>query len=134
MAKTSRSKRRNVYGASRTTSMLAKGLAATTREHYDGLFLTRIVPHAPTNEVLVTREQPSRSLILDQAQRLRNEPEALRPLSFGVWALTIPFEDLENLEAANPELKSTDKETRRRAWRKFIASPESLPYRVKERP
>jgi len=74
--------------------------------------------------------QPSRQLILDRNATLRQIPGAVRDLSFGRLALTIPLEDLETIRDKYPDLRSKDPEIKRRAWHAFIASSESLPYRV----
>ncbi len=41
--------------------------------------------------------------------------------------------DYYSLIRANPDLVSKDAKTRTNAMMKFIASPESLPYRVREK-
>ena len=125
-------KRHNVFGASARTSLLPMGLGAKIRDTFDGVFRTRIVPHHPTGEVLVERTQPDRGLILEQNQQLRNEPEALRKSALGTWICQIPFEDMEALVKANPELRADDRETRKRAWNKFLRSPTAASYRVRD--
>jgi hypothetical protein len=75
-----------------------------------------------------------RSLILDTVQQYRNEGVIDRnKLEWGRWALSIPHEDFAILCRINPDLNSRDAATRTAAMKKFIASPESLPYRVMER-
>ena len=48
------------------------------------------------------------------------------------WELSVPFADHARLVAANPDLKSRDAATRTAAWKAFLASPESAPYRVRQ--
>lgn len=64
---------------------------------------------------------------------LRKNPDALRNLSFGALALKIPEIDLYVLWKKYPELNSTDRMTRRNAWRRFINSSEADPFRVRTR-
>jgi hypothetical protein len=75
-----------------------------------------------------------RGLILQRNAKLRAEPGALRDLSFGRLALSIPYDDWKALRARYPELGARDVATRSAAWRRFIASSESLPYRVGTKP
>jgi len=51
----------------------------------------------------------------------------------GRLALTIPPGDYQALRRANPDLASPDGKIRSRAWVKFMQSPESLPYRVRDK-
>jgi hypothetical protein len=46
------------------------------------------------------------------------------------WALSIPEEDHAVLVRLNPALASKDPVERTKAWKAFMAAPESLPYRV----
>lgn len=48
----------------------------------------------------------------------------------GVHALEIPPLDYQVLILRNPELNSKDHETNKRAWMKFMKSPESFMYKV----
>lgn len=79
------------------------------------------------------RELPGRRAILEDNQRLRNEPEAIRNLSFAGPILNIPEPDLYALWRKYPDLNSRDKMTKRNAWLKFLGSSESDPYRIRER-
>lgn len=77
--------------------------------------------------------QPSRPLILDTLAEMRKaEPMADRQ-GLGRWALSIPFEDWVRLREKYPELATNDPATRTRFYRRFIASEESRPFRVRER-
>lgn len=78
-------------------------------------------------------ELPGRFAILDDNQRLRNEPEAMQNLSFAGLALQIPEPDLYALWRKYPDLNSKHTHTRRNAWIRFMGSSESDPYRVRQR-
>lgn len=83
-----------------------------------------------TREVLA----PGKRELLDENQRRRLS--GVRPDFAGGWgrhALQIPEADLAILRSKYPELNCWDKDIRAKAWRKFLASPESRPYRVTER-
>lgn len=49
----------------------------------------------------------------------------------GYLALQIPEPDMRVLEIRFPELISPDHEIKLKAWQKFMASPESEPYKVR---
>lgn len=76
--------------------------------------------------------QAGRRSLLDTVQAIRNDRRA-RTLPWGRAELEIPEVDLHFLKKANPDLDSRDGEIKRRAWRKFLGSPESLPYRTRGR-
>lgn len=59
--------------------------------------------------------------------------QGTRDCSFGRLALQIPMADYYRLIRANPDLASKDAKTRTNAMLKFIASPESIPYRVRDK-
>ena len=59
--------------------------------------------------------------------------QGTRDCSFGRLALQIPIEDYRRLVAANPDLASRDAKVKTNAMLKFIASPESMPYRVRDK-
>jgi hypothetical protein len=74
-------------------------------------------------------------MILERNSELRKNPEAWKKdknIGMGV-ELTIPLMDLYYLKKANPELDSSDAMVRTLAWKKFMASSESDPYRVRDR-
>jgi hypothetical protein len=77
--------------------------------------------------------QPTRDLVLQRNQELRKNPDALRKLEAMAWALSIPEVDYYHLRNKYPELKSPDALVRSLAWKAFIASAESVPYRVRDR-
>jgi hypothetical protein len=76
------------------------------------------------------RSQNDRRAILEKNKALRNadrrKEDGLR------WALSIPTDDYDVLVKLNPDLGSVDRQIKNQAWRKFLASPESIPYRVYE--
>ena len=76
------------------------------------------------------RQQTNRLDILRANEVLRrseaNKLDGMR------WALRIPEDDYVALRARDPELASNERAVRDRAWSKFLASSESLPYRVYE--
>lgn len=76
-----------------------------------------------------------RAAVLELAAKRR--AEGARPAaidagdgSFAYSALMIPELDYHVLMIKNPDLNSKDAEIQTRAWKKFILSPESLPYRT----
>jgi hypothetical protein len=48
------------------------------------------------------------------------------------WSLSIPYDDWAALGRLNPALRSKDPVEKTKAWKAFINSPESIPYRVME--
>ena len=56
-----------------------------------------------------------------------------RSLSFGKSELVIPEVILTKLKKKYPELKAPDMEIRVKAWKRFLASSESRPWRVSTR-
>lgn len=99
-------------------------------DHFDGVFRDYI--RAEGSAIVRTRWQPGRDEAMRAIKQIRdegwgnNQPET----ALGRATLVIPHADYWNLVAINPELNSTDRDTLDRAWRKFSASPESMPYRV----
>ncbi len=71
--------------------------------------------------------------VLDENQRRRLEPDSVRRPDWGVLALRIPEAHYHVLRSRYPELSCWDHQIRSRAWDKFMQSPESRPYRVKEK-
>ena len=76
--------------------------------------------------------QPSQDAIKRDNAELRKNPEVLRDLDAMQWALQIPELDYHHLVKCNPALEDDDSATRTAAWKAFIASSESLPYRVRD--
>lgn len=92
----------------------------------DGLYLDRF--RLEDGKIWRHRLQMNRLDILREnvARRgyERRKPDGL------VHALTIPEDDLAILVARYPELGSKDREIKHKAWRRFMLSPESEPYRT----
>ena len=72
-----------------------------------------------------------RQAILARNQELRKDPAALKKLDWGRWVLSIPHLDLFNFKKRHPDLFDGAPEDRKRALAKFMASPESEPYKVR---
>ena len=101
------------------------------RNTHDGIIRTR--QWCEGKATLITETfQPTKDAILNNNAELRKNPEVLRKLSTMQWALNIPTVDYQRLIKCNPLLVCEDAETRNKAWVDFIASDESLPYRVRE--
>lgn len=84
-----------------------------------------VQPHE--NRLYVHTYGTNDDAVLRENAELRKNRDALRNLDWGVWALSIPAGDWARLVRVNPEIQ-TDA-----GMRKFIASAESLPYRVREK-
>ena len=72
-----------------------------------------------------------RSAILERNQALRNQPGALRDLTFARMVMSIPKLDWHHLKIKYPDLASNDHETYKRALARFQASSEAAPYLVR---
>jgi hypothetical protein len=79
------------------------------------------------------REQHARPLILDTVARVRAAGGITDREALGRWALSIPFEDWLAIRAKYPELASNDPKIKSRAYLRFMRSPESLPYKMREK-
>ena len=77
--------------------------------------------------------QPSEDPILERNRELRKNPAALHSLDSMGLELTIPELHYWRLVKKYPELGAPDAATKTRAWRRFMGSSESDPYRVKDR-
>lgn len=96
------------------------------------MFRQRLIVDAMRHQLTHVLEQPSRLMILMTLQEMRKaEPMSDRE-GLGRWALSIPFEDWMRLRREIPELASTDAGIKRRAYLRFMASRQSVPYRVRE--
>jgi hypothetical protein len=73
-----------------------------------------------------------RAQILRENEYLR-KTEGVRKTDGLRLALQIPVDDHARLIRANPALNSKDAKERTAAWMKFINSPLSLPYKVREK-
>ncbi len=78
-------------------------------------------------------EHAAERLILETVAEVRKcEPIADRE-GLGRWALSIPFLKWVELRRRYPDLASTDAQTKSRAYAVFMASDESIPYRMRDR-
>jgi hypothetical protein len=91
---------------------------------------TRLVPDG--DRLVGEMVQPGATLLLDGIKTIRDNRLA-KSLDWGRAELEIPIIQLDNLKRRYPELASPDAETKTRAWKRFAASPESAPYRVRGR-
>jgi len=85
-------------------------------------------------KILNVWEQPTqeRSAILTHNRAVRQDRQG-RSMGWGEPMLRLPELDLHKLKVANPDLAHPDGQIRSRAWKRFAASPEAAPYRLRER-
>ena len=76
--------------------------------------------------------QPGATTMLEGVQVIRDNRLAV-DMDWGRPELEIPFVQMENLKRRYPELASPDHDIKLKAWKRFLADPESLPYRVRGR-
>lgn len=95
----------------------------------DGMFVREYFVE-PDGTMSVGTTQPGRAAILARNARARIEKPLRDVEGLGRMLLNIPFVDRERLRHELPELDSHDSATRNEAWRKFIASDASLPFKV----
>jgi hypothetical protein len=76
---------------------------------------------------------PGRREVLELNQTLRGEQCGGLPDDLGYVALNIPVFDMRALQMRFPDLASLDADIQHRAWLKFLASPESAPYKLRKR-
>ena len=77
------------------------------------------------------RRQYGRDDIMQTLEQFRRE--GIKPGDrdgLGRWALSIPFEDFERLCLKYPELASKDPQTKSAAYKRFMRSDASKPYRM----
>jgi len=92
----------------------------------DGLFVDQWFRE--DDKVYRHRTQTNRSEILAENAKRRNEVAS--KIDGMRWALSIPADDYATLIKLNPELDHPDRAIQHRAWQRFMASPESMIYRV----
>ena len=90
----------------------------------------KFIPHEDKLYSRVVMSTDIRQARLEANKRMQNE-RPTRDLSWGRWALSIPQLDHYYLCKKYPDLASPDKQIRERALAKFMASPESAPYKVR---
>lgn len=90
--------------------------------------------HVDAHDGVVHRNltQPTEDLILKRNAELRKNPGALRDLSFGRLAASIPMNLFEKAIRDGYQLNSPDKETRQRDMRRFLLTPEGQTCLVRE--
>ena len=96
---------------------------------FDGVLRKRL--YTEGRKIIREITQPSQDAIKRDNAELRKNPEVLRELDGMQWALQIPEIDYHHLVKVNPALIHDHTPTRTAAWKAFIASAESLPYRVR---
>ena len=104
---------------------------ALIRNDHDGVIRTRQWWEGEAT-LITEKYQPSKDAILNDNAEIRKNPGALRTLDSMQWALQIPTVDYDKLIKCNPLLSHPDADIRNKAWKTFISSDESLPYRVRE--
>jgi len=100
------------------------------RDMFDGVLRKRV--YMEGRNLVSATTQPGQDAILRDNAEIRKNPEALRKLEAMQWSLQIPQLDYDKLIKCNPGLTDPDGPTRAKAWKAYIASPESLPYRVRD--
>lgn len=83
-----------------------------------------------TGTILTTEtSDPNSDRILEQNELIRNENLVTQRPDLH-WSLSLPEFEYHMLIRKNPDLGSPDSGISTRAWKKYIASSESRPYRV----
>ena len=101
------------------------------RDTFNGILRSRIFQNSD-GDIRRETTQPLRNAILNDNAEIRKNPEALRKLDAMEWTLSIPEDDFGMLVKCNPALNHDDAATRTAAWKAFINSPVSIPYRVRD--
>lgn len=95
--------------------------------------LTTTIHDTGYDELTGVVTQPSQNMILKRNQELRNNPGALRDLSFGSLVASIPFVDYFGLRQKYPELRSPDAKIRSKKMIQILKSLEGAEYLVKNK-
>lgn len=95
---------------------------------WDGPLKTKLYDHPGIGIIQVEQSQPNRDAILAQNALARKDNTTLS-LEWGLFALNIPEYDLMLLKRNNPALAGPEPD-RTQAWKKFMQSSDSIPYRV----
>ena len=90
----------------------------------------RYVPHEDKLYSRLVMSTNIREARLEANKRMQNE-QPTKQLEWARWALSIPQLDHYYLMKKYPDMASPDKHTREKALAKFMASPESAPYKVR---
>jgi hypothetical protein len=91
-----------------------------------------VTPHVDGDRVVFDWQQPGWKGLLDGVQTIRDN-RLTRPMQWGVAELEIPVGMLHFLKKKYPELGSPDAQIKTRAWKRFLASPQSKPFRTRGR-
>jgi hypothetical protein len=85
-------------------------------------------------KILNVWEQPTREVtaILEGNKAVRQDRLG-RSMGWGEPMLRIPELKLHDFKVKYPDLAHPDGQIRSRAWKRFAASPEAAPYRLRER-
>ena len=121
-----------IFGIDDAAAMTAQLMQTRVWHESDGGIVHRYTLE-PSGRLTRERLTPGRSAHLEHNKRRQLEPESVRKLDWGKLGLSIPPNDYQRLLHQKPELKCWDKDIRTKAWKKFMASSESKPYRVQER-
>ena len=73
--------------------------------------------------------QPTRKAVLEATKYRRDHPGIMKDAPFGRAMLTIPQLDYQRLMKVYPALNSLDAVEQTKAWKRFLRSAESEPYR-----
>ena len=73
--------------------------------------------------------QPTRKAVLAATKYRRDHPGIMKDAGFGRCMLTIPQLDYQRLMKAYPALNSHDSVEQTKAWKRFLRSAASEPYR-----
>lgn len=95
----------------------------------DHHFITQA--HEP-GKIVQAVTQPTRDIILNRNQQIRNE-KVEKDLSFGRHVACVPLEDMEALKLKYPGLKSKDGKVRTAAWAAILKDPTNKKYLVVEK-
>jgi hypothetical protein len=91
----------------------------------------RSVPHENKLYSRLVMSTDIRTAILERNKALQNAPGSINDLSFGRLALSWPELDYHYWIKKYPDMASDDRAIRDAALAKFMASSESIPYRVR---
>lgn len=90
--------------------------------------------HLTESGLTVVSQQLDEELILQTNLELQKMDEPVPDREgLGRWALSIPLLKWVELRRKYPAMRSKDAQTRTKAYLAFMQSPESIPYRVRQR-
>jgi hypothetical protein len=110
--------------------MEARTFKANATGQFLGHAMFKVGMMSEAARLTLVTHQTNEALILDTCAEMRKcEPMADRP-GLGRWALSIPFVKWLEIRRKYPDLASDDAQVKSRAYARFMASAESMPYRV----